>query len=105
MNETKQENFESKTMTHCIQPIENNNMNTTQSMNAGVAIGLAQTSNPASPATTARPVAMPAARNKTLVLGGLAVASCAATVLWFKAAVVISEVLASMDAVYDAFCT
>ena len=105
MNETKQEKFESKTMTHCIQPTENNNMNTTQSMNAGVAIGLAQTSNPASQATTVRPVATPAARKKTLVLGTLAVASCAATVLWFKAAVVISEVLASMDAVYDAFCT
>jgi hypothetical protein len=80
-------------------------MDTTQSINAGVAIGLAQTSNPASPVSTARPVATPAARKKTLVLGGLAVASCAATVLCFKAAMIISGVLASMDAVYDAFCT
>lgn len=74
-------------------------------MNAGVAIGLAQTSNPASPTTAARPVALPAAHKKTLVLGGLAVASCAATVLWFKAAVVISEVLAAIDATYKAFYT
>jgi hypothetical protein len=80
-------------------------MDTTHSMNAGVAIGFAQTSNPASRTTAARPVAMPAARKKTLVLGALAVASCAATVLWFKAAVVISEVLASINAVYDGFCT
>jgi hypothetical protein len=80
-------------------------MNTTQSMNTGVAIGLAQTSNPTPRATAVRPVATPAARKKTLVLGGLAVASCAATVLWFKAAVVIGEVLASVNAVYDAFCT
>jgi hypothetical protein len=74
-------------------------------MNAGVAIGLARTTNPATPATTARPAATPAARKKTLVLGGLAVASCAATVLWFKAAVVISEVLAAIDATYKAFYT
>jgi len=77
-------------------------MDTTQSINAGVAIGFAQTSDIVPPATTARPVARPAARKKTLVLSGLAVASCAATVLWFKAAVVISEILASMNAVYNA---
>ena len=80
-------------------------MNTTTTMNAGVAIGLAQTSNPAPRTTAARPAATPAALKKTLVLGGLAVASCTATVLWFKAAVVISEVLAAMNAVYNAFCT
>ena len=80
-------------------------MDTTHSMNAGVAIGLAQTSTPAPQTTAARPVATPAARQKTLVLGGLAVASCAASVLWFKAAVVISEVLAAMDATYKAFYT
>jgi hypothetical protein len=33
------------------------------------------------------------------------VASCAAVVLWFKAAVVISETLASLDAVFNAFYT
>ena len=105
MNETKPEKFESKTITHCIQPTENNNMNTTQSMNAGVAIGLTQGSNAAFPARAARPAATPAARKKTLALGLLAVASCAAVVLWFKAAVVISETLASLDAVFNAFYT
>jgi hypothetical protein len=80
-------------------------MDTTHSMNAGVAIGLTQTSNPAPPAATALRVAMPAARKKTLALGALAVAGCAAIVLWFKAAMVISEVLASINAIYDSFCT
>ena len=79
-------------------------MNTT-TINAGVAIGLVQTSSPALPATFARPVALPGARKTTLILGGLVAASCAAIVLWFKAAVVISEVLAAMDATYKAFCT
>jgi hypothetical protein len=39
------------------------------------------------------------------VPGLLAVASCAAAVLWFKAAVIISEVLAAMDAAYKNFST
>ena len=61
--------------------------------------------NPTRGIRVASPVATPAARKKTLVLGGLAVATCLATVLWFKAAVVIGEVFASVNAVYDAFCT
>lgn len=105
MNESKQEKFESKAITHCIQPTENNNMNTTQSMNADVAIGLAQGSNPAFPARAARPAATPAARKKTLALGLLAVASCAAVVLWFKAAVIINDVLVAIDAAYNNFYT
>jgi hypothetical protein len=104
MNERQPNEFESKITTRCIQPTAGKIMNTT-TINAGVAIGLAQTSNLASPATFARPGALPAARKSTLVLGGLAVTSGVAIVLWFKAAVVINEVLAAMDAVYNSFCT
>ena len=74
-------------------------------MNADVAIGLAQGSNPAFPARAARPAATPAARKKTLALGLLAVASCAAVVLWFKAAVIINDVLVAIDAAYNNFYT
>jgi hypothetical protein len=105
MNETTQNKIESKTISHCIQPTENNNMNTIHSMNAGIAIGVAQQLNPAVPARAARAAATPAVQRKTLVLGLLAVASCAAIVLCFKAAIVISEVLASIDAAYNAYCT
>jgi len=80
-------------------------MNTTHSMNAGVAIGLAQKANPAAPAAAACPAITQPARRKILVPGLLAVASCAAAVLWFKAAVIISEVLAAMDAAYKNFST
>ena len=105
MNETTQNKFESKTTTHCIQPIEIKNMNTTHSMNAGIAIGLAQPPNPAVPARAARPVATPAVQRKTLALGLLAVASCAAIVLCFKAAMIISDVLVAIDATYKSFYT
>jgi hypothetical protein len=105
MNETTQNKFESKTTTQCIQPAENKNMNTTHSLNAGVAIGLAQKPNPAVPARAARPAALGAAQRKTLVLGLLAMATCAAAVLCLKAAVIINEVLASLDSVYNTFYT
>jgi hypothetical protein len=65
-------------------------MNTTRSMNANDAIGLTQQPNPTAPA----------ARRKSLVPGLLAVASCAAAVLVFKAAIVINELLACLDAAY-----
>jgi hypothetical protein len=105
MNETQPKKFESKTTNQCIQPIESNNMNTTHSMNAGVAIGLAQESTPTPPVAAMRPAATSAARRKTLVLGLLTVASCAATILWFKAAVIIGQVLAALDAAYANFYT
>ena len=105
MNEIKSEKFESKTMTHCIQSTEHNNMNPTQSINAGVAIGLAQGSSPAVPAQVVRAAATPASRKKTLVLGLLAVASCAAVVLLFKAAGIVSDVLVAIDATYKSFYT
>jgi hypothetical protein len=105
MNETQPEKFESKTTTQCIKSIESKNMNTTHSMNAGVAIGLAQKSNPTLPVVAVRPAATFAMRRKTLVLGLLTVASCAATILWFKAAVIIGQVLAALDATYANFCT
>ncbi len=105
MNETTQNKFESKTMTHCIQPIEIKNMNTTHSMNAGVAIGLAQQTNPAVPTRAADPATTPVMRKKTVARGLLAVAICAAAVLCFKAAGIISAALASIDAAYNSFCT
>lgn len=80
-------------------------MNTTYITNASAAIGLAQQSNPAAPATAARLAATPAARKKALVLGLLAMASCTAAALCFKAAVLISEVLAALDAAYKTFYT
>jgi hypothetical protein len=105
MNEIQPEKFESKTTTQCIKSIESKNMNTTHSMNAGVAIGLVQKSNPTLPVVAVRPAATFAVRRKTLVLGLLTVASCAATILWFKAAVIIGQVLAALDAVYANFYT
>ena len=105
MNETRPEKFESKTSNQCIQPMDQANMNTTQSMNAGVAIGLAQKPSPKASASTLQPAVMPTALRKTLAIGLLAVASCAAALLWFKAVVVINDVLASLDAAYKAFYT
>jgi hypothetical protein len=105
MNETQPKKFESKTTIQCIQSIESENMNTTHSMNAGVAIGLAHTSNPTPPVAAVRLAATPAAHRKTLVLWLLTVASCAATILWFKAAVIIGQVLAALDAAYANFYT
>ena len=75
-------------------------MNTTQSIHAGVALGLAQPSQPAIPAQVPRPVSPPAARRKTLVFGLLAVASCAAVMFVSKAAMIAGEVLMSLDAIY-----
>ena len=77
-------------------------MNTTQSLHAGVALGLAQTATTASPVPPARLLLPSAVRRKTLVLGLLAVASCAAVVLVSKAAMMASEVFARTDAIYQA---
>jgi len=74
-------------------------------MNAGVAIGLAPKTLEPSRAGTARAAGSTASRRKTLALAGLAVAGFAAGALWFKAAMVIREVLASLDAAYQAFYT
>jgi hypothetical protein len=75
-------------------------MNPTHSMNASVAIGLVQNTNPSATATVLRPAATPAARRKILVLGLLVVASCAASVLVFKAAMILNDVFACLDAAY-----
>jgi hypothetical protein len=85
-------------------------MNTTYITHANAAIGLAQETNTESPATATCPAATQAAatqaaRKKTLVLGLLGMASCTAAALCFKAAVLISEVLAAIDAAYKTFYT
>lgn len=73
-------------------------MNTTHTLNTSAAIGLAQESTPAQ---SARPCVPPATRGKTLVLGLLAVASCAALVLVSQAAMVAYEVFLSLNATYN----
>jgi len=80
-------------------------MHTTQTLNAGVAIGLAQNTNLPVPACVTRTIQTSTTRRNTLAWGALAVASCAAALLWFKAAVIINEALASLNAAYQAFCT
>jgi hypothetical protein len=105
MNEMPSTKFESKTTTHCIQPTTFKTMNTTQAFNTGVAISLAQKTSPSTSAKVAHPAKTSVASRKTLVLGALAVASCTAAVLCFKAAMVINEVFAALDATYKDFYT
>jgi hypothetical protein len=80
---------------------KNKTMNTTHSIPAGAALGLAQPSNKAVPVLAARPAAAPVAPRKILVLGLLAVASCAAVGLVGKASLVAADTLACLDAVYQ----
>ena len=105
MNET----FNEKNLNPNLKPLHPTNndktMNTTHTMNIGVAIGLAETSNPSTPASAVRPHNPAAASRKTLVLGLLAVASCAVGVLCFKAAVIIGYLVVSLDNLYNSFCT
>ena len=73
-------------------------MNPAQTINAGVSTGLDQTFHPAQ---AARPVAPSAGRRKKLVLGLLAVASCAAVVLVLKTAAVTNDLLVSVDSAFN----
>lgn len=74
-------------------------MNTSESMNASLAIGLAQTP------TKSTLVTKPAVRRKILVRGLLVVASCSAIGLILKTAMMINDVLAYLNKTYDSFCT
>lgn len=89
-----------------LHPTNNNKtMNTTNTMNPGVAISLAQTSTSSAPADNARLENPPVTGRKSLVLGFLTVASCAAGVLCFKAAIIIGYLMASLNNLYDSIST
>ncbi|MEJ0088252.1 MAG: hypothetical protein WDM80_00620 [Limisphaerales bacterium] len=75
-------------------------MNTTQTMNASAALGLAQKSNPTATTVAARPVNTAASRRKILAQGLLAVATSAAAVVVFQTATSIGELLALLEQIY-----
>ena len=79
---------------------QHNNMNTTHTMNATVALGLAPKSNPTAATPATRPVSTADARRKTLALGLLAVATSTAAVVVFQAAMSMGELHALLDQAY-----
>ena len=79
---------------------QQNNMNTNHTMNATVALGLSQKSNPTATTPATRPVSTADACRKTLALGLLAVATSAAAMVVFQAATSMGELLALLDQAY-----
>ena len=75
-------------------------MNTNHNMNATVALGLSQKSNPTATTPATRPVSTADACRKTLALGLLAVATSAAAMVVFQAATSMGELLALLDQAY-----